>query len=158
MCTPFRFRGSCACLGLLLAVCASAPASHGVWVNAAQRTITVEADGSATSQADVMYVLFGVEDSGPSAPAVLRQNLEHVQGIVASLKALGPPVSRVEATAPDFGEGDEADQLSVSSDVLTILDVSDPSKLEAARRLVPKMMDSAARCRGTPKVALAEGG
>ena len=158
MCTSLRLRGSFVCLGLLLAVGASAQAPHGVWVNAAQRTITVEAEGSASSQAEVMYVLFGVEDTGPLASVILQRNLEHVHGIVASLKALGPPVSQVAAAAPEFGEADEEGRFSVSSDLLVTLDVSEASKLDAARGLVPKMMDAAARCRGVPKLALEEGG
>jgi hypothetical protein len=153
-----RLGGSFVCLGLLATALADQEPPQEVWVNAANRTISVQAEGSASCQADVMYVLFDVDDCDPLAAAVLQRNREHVQSVVAALTALGPPLSRVEAGAPAVTEGNEEGKLSASSDVLATLDVSDASKLEAARRLLAKIMDSAARCRGTPTSAFPGGG
>ncbi len=156
--TLLQIRGSFVCLGLLLAVSVSAQSSHKVCVNAAERTIAVEAEGSASSQADVMYLLFAVQDSGPLASATLKQNFDHVNSLVAAAKAFGPPVSRVLAAAVEFGESDADGGLPVTSDILVTLDISDTNKLQAARLLMPKIMDAAARCHGTPKPATAGGG
>lgn len=149
--------------GLLLAVGTAAQSPGRITLDTSHRTLTVETEATTTAPADVMYVLSTISDTNPVASLALHRNQEHIRNLMTALRALGDPITAINASCPDFdddtGEGGyDEDGFGVTSDILVTLDVSGAARLKAAQELLPRIMDLIASCRGVPKTAFADPG
>ena len=143
---------------LLLAASALGQTAETVRVNAKARTITVHIEGRATAKPDVGYALFSVSSAGPIASNVLAQQTERVNAVVAGLKGLDAPDSRVEASAPEFGDPSEGEGFGIKSTVLLAFGIPDASDPDATIQFTTQALDVAAKLGATPEPLFTGGG